>query len=138
MDTHIISTTHSEGMVFNSSVNDHSVVTDSITGNDIESKGPGPKRLMLVALAGCTGIDVVSILNKMKVVFTNFSIDTEATLTDQDPKIYSHVKVSYKINLAETDRPKMEKAVHLSVDKYCGVMAMFKTFAKVETEIIYL
>jgi putative redox protein len=93
---------------------------------------------MLVSLAGCTGIDVVSILNKMKVPFSDLSIDTEATLTDEIPKIYNHVKLIYKIKIAEEDRPKMEKAVHLSEEKYCGVMAMFRAFAKVEIEIVYL
>jgi putative redox protein len=138
MDTHFVSTNFKGGMAFTSHINEHSLLTDTTPEHGGNNEGPGPKRLMLVSLAGCTGIDVVGILNKMKVVFSDLSIDTTATLSESHPRTYTHVKVSYKIKLPETERPKMEKAVQLSQDKYCGVMAMFKTFAKIETEIIYL
>jgi putative redox protein len=74
----------------------------------------------------------------MKVEFSDLSIDTEATLSDDHPKIYNHVKIIYKIKLAEADQSKMEKAVTLSADKYCGVMAMFRSFATIESSIVYL
>jgi putative redox protein len=138
MNTHFVSTVFKGGMAFTSHIKEHSLVTDTIAADGGNNEGPGPKRLMLVSLAGCTGIDVVGILNKMKVIFSDLSIDTEATLSETHPKTYIHVKVLYKIRIAEENRAKMEKAVHLSEDKYCGVMAMFKTFAKLETEIIYL
>lgn len=138
MDTHIISSKHETGMKFTSSINEHQVLTDTGADNGGNNEAPGPKRLMLVALAGCTGIDIVTILNKMKVSFSDLSIDTEATLGEEHPKVYKFVKVIYKIKLAEAEKAKMEKAVQLSVEKYCGVMAMFKTFATVETSIIYL
>lgn len=125
-------------MAFTSHINEHSLLTDTTPENGGHNEGPGPKRLMLVSLAGCTGIDVVGILNKMKVVFSDLSIDTTGTLSETHPKTYEHVKVRYQIKVEEADQPKMEKAVQLSQDKYCGVMAMFKTFAQVETEIIYL
>jgi len=112
---------------------------DTTPDNGGTDTGPGPKRLMLASLAGCTGIDIVGILVKMKVAYSDLSIDTEATLSETSPKTYTHVKITYKIRLEkETDRPKMEKAVALSEDKYCGVMAMFRSFAKLEREIIYL
>lgn len=93
---------------------------------------------MLASLAGCTGIDVVSILNKMKVTFSDFSIDVSAGLTEEHPKIYRDVHITYKIKVNEADRPKMEKAVNLSKERYCGVSAMFSSFTKVESAIIYL
>jgi putative redox protein len=138
MDTHFVSTQFRGGMAFTSHIKEHSLVTDAGPDDGGHNEGPGPKRLMLVSLAGCTGIDVVGILNKMKVIFSDLSIDTEGTLSETHPRTYVHVKVLYKIKLAEENRVKMEKAVNLSVDKYCGVMAMFKTFAKIETEISYL
>ncbi len=138
MNTHFVSTTHTGGMAFDSKINEHSVLTDTTPEHGGNNDAPGPKRMMLVALAGCTGIDVVGILNKMKVIFSDLSIDTEATLSETHPKTYVKVKVTYKVRLPEADHLKMEKAVHLSQDKYCGVMAMFKTFAKIETEIDYL
>ena len=103
-----------------------------------DDSGPSPKRLMLASLAGCTGIDIVSILNKMKVSFSNFSISVHAALSADHPKIYNLVKVTYSIKLNEEDKPKMIKAVDLSKDKYCGVFAMFSSFAKMDTEIDYL
>lgn len=92
---------------------------------------------MLSALAGCTGIDVVSLLNKMRVEFSNFSIATEANLSADHPKIYNEVKVIYRISVKPEDREKVEKAVTLSKEKYCGVSAMFSKFAKMDFEIIY-
>ena len=138
MDTHRISSKHTEGMAFLSSINEHKLLTDSATDNAVNEKGPGPKRLMLVSLAGCTGIDIVSILEKMKVLFSDLSIDVEATLGEEHPKMYTQVTVTYKIKLEAADRSKMEKAVQLSAEKYCGVMAMFRTFATVHTNIEYL
>lgn len=138
MDTHFVSTTQKENKSFVSTINEHELLTDAGIADGGTNEGPGPKRLMLASLAGCTGIDIVSILNKMKVVFSDLRIDTEGTLSEEHPRIYSHVKIIYKIKMAEEDQIKMEKAVRLSEDKYCGVMAMFKAFAKLETEIQYL
>ena len=138
MDTHHISSVFTHGMAFNATINGHTVVTDITVNDGGNDEGPSPKRLMLVSLAGCTGIDVVSILNKMKTPFSNLSIDITATLTDEHPKIYKEVKMVYKIKIAEADRSKMEKAVKLSEEKYCGVSAMFRKFASVEYEIVYL
>ena len=125
-------------MAFTANINEHSLVTDTVMTDGGNNEGPGPKRLMLASLAGCTGIDIVSILHKMKVVFSQLSIDTEGTLSEEHPKTYTHVKITFTIKIAEADRPKMEKAVHLSEDKYCGVMAMFKKFANMEIVMKYL
>jgi len=138
MDTHHISSAFTHGMSFKAAVNRHTVITDTTVDGGGNDEGPSPKRLMLVSLAGCTGIDVVSILNKMKVEFSDLSIDVSASLTEEHPKIYKEVKIKYSIKLADADRPKMEKAVKLSEEKYCGVSAMFRAFAKVEHEVVYL
>ena len=125
-------------MAFTSTINGHDVVMDTTADESGEDTGPGPKRLMLASLAGCTGIDIVSILNKMKVEFKNFTIDVHAALSNEHPQIYNLVKITYKIKLAEEDKSKMIKAVQLSTEKYCGVFAMFSSFAKMDTEIDYL
>ncbi|MEP6713270.1 MAG: OsmC family protein [Ferruginibacter sp.] len=138
MDTHFVSTEFKGGMSFKAVINNHPVLMDTVRDEGGNDTGPSPKRLMLASLTGCTGMDIVSILNKMKVPFSNLSIDIEAAVTEEYPKIYNHVKLTYKIKLAITDQPKMLKAVNLSQDKYCSVTAMFKAFAKLETEIIYL
>ena len=138
MTTHSVSTVFNKNMAFTSTINGHDVVMDTTADEGGEDTGPSPKRLMLASIAGCTGIDIVSILNKMKVDFSDFSIAVHAALTTEHPKIYNHVKITYKIKLAEEDKSKMIKAVALSTEKYCGVYAMFSTFAKMDTEIDYL
>jgi putative redox protein len=136
MASNQISSENISGLAFSTTLNGHTIVTDSAAeGQDL---GPGPKRLMLVALTGCTGIDVVSILKKMKVAYSDLKIDVDAALTDEDAAIYHTVKLTYYIKVAEADQSKVEKAVALSMDKYCGVSAMFQKFANLSREIVFL
>ena len=138
MTTHDVNTVFNDGMSFTAHINDHEIRMDTSTDDGGQNSGPGPKRLMLASLAGCTGIDIVSLLNKMKVTFSDLSISVHAVLSNEHPKIYNMVKIRYTIKVAEEDKPKMIKAVNLSSEKYCGVFAMFSTFAKMDTEIDYL
>ena len=98
--------------------------------------GLSPKAMMLASLAGCSGLDVVSILDKMKVQLEDFKIDIEAELTDEHPKYYSRVHVVYHFYGRDLKASKLQKAVDLSVEKYCGVMEMFRKFSEVSTETI--
>ncbi len=138
MTTHSVTTVFNKNMAFMANINGHDVVMDTTADDGGEDTGPSPKRLMLASLAGCTGMDIVPMLNKMKVPFSNFSIDIDAAVREEYPKIYNRVKITYKIKIAAADKPKMEKAVSLSQEKYCSVSAMFKSFAELETEIIIL
>ena len=137
MNLHKITTKHLENFAFESTSDGYQFKMDS-SDNPTGAGAPSPKKLMLSALAGCTGIDVVSILQKMKVDFTDFSISTEASLTEEHPKIYDKVSIIYCIKVSETDKPKVERAVQLSKEKYCGVSAMFGHFAKIKWEINFL
>lgn len=105
--------------------------------NGGEGAGLRPKSMMLSALAGCSGIDLASLIEKMKLEVTDFNIEVEAELTEEHPKIYNKVKVDYHFYGPNLDEKKLQKVVDLSVDKYCGVMEMFRQFAKVEVEIFY-
>lgn len=124
-------------------------VADSLGGNaildaneEVGGKGLGkrPKPLMLVSLAGCTGIDVASLLKKMRIELEDFRVEVNGELTEEDPKIYHTVKVDYYFGGEEVaeNKDKIEKAVNLSIDKYCGVYHMFKQFADTSFEIHYL
>jgi putative redox protein len=97
--------------------------------------GFAPKALMLSSLAGCSGLDIVSLLEKMRAEVAQFHIEVTAELTDEHPKFYNKVKVDYHFTDTELQPDKIQKAVNLSVTKYCGVMEMFRKFADVETEI---
>jgi putative redox protein len=125
-------------MAFTADISGHKVLMDTTADDGGEDKAPSPKRMMLAALTACTGMDIVPMLHKMKVPFSDFSVEVDATVADDYPKIYNKVKLTYKIKMAEEHRPKMEKAVSLSQEKYCSVSAMFKSFAKMETEIVIL
>ncbi|MCK0108191.1 OsmC family protein [Flavobacteriaceae bacterium S0825] len=112
------------------------LIDDKVEGAD-KRAGLAPKSLMLSALAGCTGLDVISVLDKMKVTDYEFKMDVTGELTEEHPKYYHKVKLDYHFYGKDLNKKKIKKAVGLSVDKYCGVMEMFRQFAKLETEIHY-
>lgn len=138
MADHKVITRFEGGMRFSSQLDDHSIIIDTQVNDGGTNMGPRPKKLMLSSLAGCTGIDVVGILNKMRVEFSDFSMDIEADLSDESPKTYTDVKITYIIKVKEDDQEKVKKAVMLSKEKYCGVSAMFSQFADMDYEILFL
>lgn len=125
-------------MTFEAEVDGHKIPLDAdakVGGNDI---GPRPKKLLLAALGGCTSMDIVSILKKMRVPVDKFTIKVESSQTeDEHPYVYEYFKIIFNFegdNL-EADAEKIEKAVSLSHDKYCGVSAMLSKSAPVTYEI---
>lgn len=138
MSKHEINLEWENGMYFHSNVNGHNVYVDADTSVGGTDKAPRPKPLMLVSLAGCTAMDVVSLLNKMRVSFDYFNVKVSAELSEEHPKVYTKVHIVYQIKGNNIDKEKVEKAVNLSQEKYCGVSAMFKKFAELSFEIEYL
>lgn len=132
-------TTHWQGgMTFESdNPSGKSVIMDTNVEGQDERFGLSPKALMLSSLAGCTSLDVISTLDKMKEDIDDFKIEVSGELTDEHPKYYHSVVVDYHFYGLDLNKMKCERAVHLSVDKYCGVMEMFRRFASIETNIIY-
>ena len=136
MATNIVTTTWKENMQLESdNPSGISLTMDAGEESGGEGKGYRPKALMLSSLAGCSGLDVVSLLTKMHAEVAEFRIDVTAELTDEHPKFYNKVKVDYHFSDSELQPKKIQKAVNLSVTKYCGVMEMFRQFAEVEIEI---
>ena len=88
--------------------------------------GFSPKALLLAGLGGCSGIDVVEILHKMKVTFSDFEIITETTQTEEHPKVFRDIHILYRIRTAAKNKEKVIKAIDLSLEKYCGVSAMLR------------
>jgi len=116
--------------------------TENTLHIDIDTKATNtfnPKPLMLAALGGCSAVDITSLMRKMRLEdsVSKFEIHIEATLTSEHPKVYDYVKVSYLFTGTDLNETKLTKAVNLSKDRYCGVMEMFRQFAKVETEVIF-
>ena len=81
-------------MEFDSVINGHHITIDTVEAGGGENKGPNPKPLILSALAGCTGMDVVSVLNKMRASYSDFSIEVDADLTEAHPRVYSEIRVT--------------------------------------------
>ena len=99
-------------------------------------KGFSPKALLLAGLAGCSGIDVVEILQKMRVRFSELLIDTETTQTETHPKVFRDIIITYKLKADPADEEKIRKAINLSLGKYCGVSAMLKKNAPIHYHLI--
>lgn len=136
--TNKITTEWKGGMTFESdNPSGKTLMMDTDVEGSNERFGLSPKALMLSSLAGCTGLDVVSVLDKMKVTDYDFKMDVSGELTNEHPKYYHKVKLDYHFYGKNLDEKKIKKAVDLSVDKYCGVMEMFRQFAKLDTEIHY-
>lgn len=123
-------------MSFDMELQGHHFIVDADESVGGKNQGPRPKALMLTALAGCTGMDVVSILNKMRMPFDRFELEIDGGTTNEHPKVYNAVRVLYKFWGSALDRDKIEKAVALSQDKYCGVAATLKHTAALDYEIV--
>jgi putative redox protein len=91
-----------------------------------KERGHGPKALLLSGLAGCSGIDVVDILNKMRVEFSDFSIEVETDQTDEHPKVFKDIHITFRMKTNPENEEKIRKAIELSLEKYCGVSAMLR------------
>ena len=98
----------------------------SITLDGHRKVGFNPKALLLSSLAACSGIDVVDILEKMRLVFSDFEIDVEADQTEEHPRVFKDIMVTYKIKTEKQNEEKVKKAIELSLEKYCGVAAMLR------------
>jgi putative redox protein len=98
--------------------------------------GVSPKSLLLSGLAGCSGIDIVDILEKMRVEFSEFTIDVETQQTDEHPRVFKDITITYKIKTAAENEDKVRKAAELSLEKYCGVSAMLKKNSAIDFKIV--
>ena len=92
--------------------------------------------MLLAGLAGCSGIDVVDILEKKKVDFSHFSIDVETEQTEEHPKVFKDITITYRMKTNADNKIKVEKAIELSLDKYCGVSAMLKKNSAVNYKLV--
>ena len=108
---------------------------EDVGGQDL---GVRPKALMLTSLAGCTGMDVISLLKKMRAEVKGLEIDVNGELTNEHPKYYKKVHIEYRFYGKEFKKDKIEKAIKLSQDRYCGVSEMFRQFAEITIDIKYI
>jgi putative redox protein len=98
-------------------------------------KGLSPKALLLAGLAGCSGVDVVEILHKMRVHFTSLQVLSEAEQTEEHPCVFKDITLTFIINAASSELDKIQKAVDLSMEKYCGVAAMLRKNSAIHANV---
>lgn len=115
-----------DGLAFEAEVSGHKIIMDAEENVGGKDRGPRPKPLMLVALAGCTGMDVISILQKMRVPVEKFRVVVEGDLTSEHPKHFYKMHVIYEFTGKNLPPDKLRQAIELSQDKYCGVSATYK------------
>ena len=135
--THSISSSLVSKMGFDHTIGNHVVRTDAVPPMS-DDTGASPKRLLLAGLAGCTGIDVVMLLDKMRVPYTDIKMDVEADLTEEHPKVYFEIRLNFTFYGKDLNRGKVERAVNLSQEKYCGVAAMLQKNCPIVVKIDYV
>jgi len=127
-----------DNLAFEVNVDGHKITIDAKTEVGGTDKGPPPKPLMMVALAGCTGIDIASLLKKMRVEFEEFNVKVEGDITEEHPKHFSGMHIIYEFAGKDLPVDKIKKAIELSQDKYCGVSVTYKKTMDLSYEIIII
>ncbi len=130
------SVTLQEGMAFEGELDGHTFLIDAYEDAGGKDKGPRPKGLTLTSLCGCTAMDVISILRKMKAEPEEFRVEADTDLTDEHPKVFKGITLTYYFKGGDVTREKAEKAVSLSEERYCGVSAMLRKAVPIETKIV--
>lgn len=121
-------------------------IADAPSGHTIALDGPPeaggentavrPGELTLVALGGCTAIDVVTMLRKMRIEYDSFEVVVDADPADDYPKVWTRLHVKYIFKGKNIDKDKVKKAIELSENKYCSVSAMCKKTAELTWELV--
>jgi putative redox protein len=135
---HTVDTSWQGNMKFDAVVSGHHVVMDALPAVGGNDEGARPKELMLASLAGCTGMDVISILKKMRVEPEYFNIRVEAEMTEEHPKHYTAMHIIYEFKGENLEMEKLQKAVDLSQERYCGVSTAYRKAMAITNEIVIL
>ena len=112
----------------------HAVVMDGAPESGGRNIGVRPMEMLLLGMGGCTAFDVVMILEKGRENVTSCEIELEAERADAEPKVFTHVKLIYKLKGKNLKPASVERAIKLSEEKYCSATAMFAKTAKIEHE----
>jgi|SRR5512133_2133051 putative redox protein len=131
----IINVNWAGGMAFEAAIDEYKVLMDAKPNVGGNNAGPRPKPLLMASLAGCTGMDVVSILKKMKVELSSFNVRVEGTISDEHPKLFTAIHLIYEFTGTDLPFDKIKHAIELSQEKYCGVSATLKKAIPVTYEI---
>ena len=135
--THKVETQWMGKMQFNALVNGHTIIMDGPERVGGEDVGPIPKPLVLTALSGCTGMDIVSILRKAGKEVKNLNVKVAGEISKNVPIEYVSTHLIYEFEGDEQVKDAALKAVKDSQEKYCGVSNMLKKIMPVTWEVVY-
>lgn len=135
---HKVDTVWQGEMKFDALVSGHHIIMDALPASGGNDEGARPKELMLAALAGCTGMDVISILKKMRIEPEYFNLKVEADMTEEHPKHYTAMHIIYEFKGTDLEMEKLQKAVDLSQERYCGVSFAYRKAMAITSEIVIL
>ena len=134
---HLVETQWMGKMRFNALVNGHTLIMDAPERVGGEDNGPIPKPLLLTALSGCTGMDVISLLRKANREVNDLNIIVTAEISKQHPIVYTSIHLIYEFKGSEDSKEAALQAVTVSQEKLCGVSNMLKRIVPVSWEVSY-
>ena len=124
----------SAGMAFDAMLpTGHVVVMDAGEDHGGQNLGPRPMHVMLIALAGCTGMDVISFLRKMRQPVVGYQVKVEGIRRDEDPKVYTSLIITHVVT-GDVSEGKLKKAIDMSSETYCSAQAMLREVADIEVK----
>jgi putative redox protein len=109
------------------------VVDHTLPGEDREESGPRPMQLLLIGLCGCTGMDVISILQKKRQAFTGLQVKATAERAEEHPRVYTQIHLEFVVTGEGVDPGAVERSIELSHTKYCSASAMLGETAEITT-----
>ncbi|GAB4479679.1 MAG: OsmC family protein [Anaerolineae bacterium] len=123
-----------DGMVFEGYIEgEHVVSLDAEEEFGGQGRGTRPKALLLTSLAGCTAMDVISILRKKRQEIVDLKVEVTGTAAEEHPKVYTHIQVTYLVTGRNVDPAAVERAIELSMTRYCPVANLLKHVVPIET-----
>jgi len=124
-----------DGMAFEAHLDGFTFTLDAAESVGGRNLGPKPKGLTLTSLAGCTAMDVISILTKMRVPVDGFEVSVDGTSTGEHPKRFSEMTIHYRFTGTDLPLDRLQRAVQLSEERYCGVSATLKPAVAISSRI---
>ncbi len=138
MTTQSIDVKWKNNMAFIANVDGHKILLDAEESAGGINLGPKPKPLLLVAMGGCTAMDVISILKKMRIEPEYFNVKVDGEVTEEHPKHFTKIKLIYKFRGKDLPLEKLQKTIDLSQERYCGVSETLRKSVEITSEIVIL
>jgi len=111
----------------------HEIVIDTIKELGGHDSAPSPMKLLLLSLGSCTLMDVISLLDKMKVDYNDIKVKVTGERRDKHPKTFNNIEIKYTVYGKNPDESKIKKSIDLSTEKYCSIHAMLEKTASISS-----